>query len=99
MSEFDRLSSLINRFSLKVTPQQGVQVNLVIMGDIKTQVPTKILLAPLSFLGNVTLVDDYIMFSAGADWGGRDNPLLATLPNLIEINIPVSYTHLRAHET
>ncbi|MGY8906751.1 MAG: hypothetical protein ACKVJI_05655 [Pseudomonadales bacterium] len=71
MSEFDRLSSLINRFSLKVTPQQGVQVNLVIMGDIKTQVPTKILLAPLSFLGNVTLVDDYIMFSAGTDWGGE----------------------------
>ena len=37
MSEFDRLSSLMNRFSLKVTPQQDAQVNLIIMnGDILT---------------------------------------------------------------
>lgn len=87
MLKFDRLSSLFNRFSLKVTPQQDLQVNLVIMGDMKTRLPTKILLAPLSILGKVALVDDYIMFSARADWGGRDNPLLATLPNSIEINI------------
>lgn len=71
MSEFDRLSSLINRFTLKVTPQQDVQVNLVIMADMNTQLPTKILLAPLSFLGKVTLVDDYIMFRARTDWGAR----------------------------
>jgi len=70
MLKFDRLSSLFNRFSLKVTPQQDLQVNLVIMGDMKTRLPTKILLAPLSILGKVTLVDDYIMFSARADWGG-----------------------------
>ena len=71
MSEFDRLSSLINRFTLKVTPQQDVQVNLVIMADMNTQLPTKILLAPLSSLSKFTLVDDYIMFRARTDWGAR----------------------------
>jgi len=87
MSEFDRLSSLINRFSLKVTPQQNAQVNLIIMEDAKTGEPTKIVLAPLSFLPKLALVDECIMFSARTDWGGRDNPLFATLPDLIEINI------------
>ncbi len=87
MSEFDRLSALINRFSLKVTPQQGQQVNLMVLQDKKTGQPTQILLAPLSFLPKQTLVDEHVMFSAHTDWGGRDNPLFATLPRLVEINI------------
>ena len=87
MSEFDRLSSLINRFSLKVTPQQDAQFNLIILQHRISGEPTKILLAPLSFLPKLPPVDECIMFSARTDWGGRDNPLFATLPNLIEINI------------
>jgi AraC-like DNA-binding protein len=87
MSEFDRLSSIINRFSLKVIPLQDAQVNLIIMQDIKTGEPTRILLAPLSFLPKPYSVDESVMFSARTDWGGRDNPLFATLPTLIEIHI------------
>jgi hypothetical protein len=84
MSEFDRLSSLINRFSLKVTPLQDAQVNLIIMQDIKTGEPTRILLAPPGFLPKPYSVDESVMFSARTDWGGHDNPLFATLPTLIE---------------
>jgi hypothetical protein len=84
MSEFDRLSFLINRFSLKVTPLQDTQVNLIIMQDIETGEPTRILLAPLGFLPKPYSVDEPVMFSARKDWGGHDNPLFATLPTLIE---------------
>jgi len=87
MSKFDRLSSLINRFSLKVTPALDAQVNLIIMQDMNTGEPSQILLAPLSFLPKQTLADECIMFSARTDWGGRDNPLFATLPSLIDISI------------
>lgn len=87
MPEFDRLSALINRFSLKVTPQQDQQVNLMVLQDTKTGQPTQILLAPLSFLPKKNLVDERVMFSARTDWGGRDNPLFNTLPRLIEITI------------
>jgi AraC-like DNA-binding protein len=87
MSEFDRLSALIYRFSLKVTPQQDEQANLIVMQHRNTGEPTKILLAPLSFLPKQSSVDECIMFSARTDWGGRENPLFATLPHLIEINI------------
>jgi AraC-like DNA-binding protein len=84
MSKFDRLSSLINHFSLKVTPLQNAQVNFIIMQDIKAGEPTRILLAPLGFLPKPYSADESVMFSARKDWGGHDNPLFATLPTLIE---------------
>ena len=87
MSEFDRLSSLINRFSLRVTPQTGAPVNLIILQDMQTGQPTQLILSPLSGLPKLKLVGSCIMFSARTEWGGRDNPLFSTLPDLIEINI------------
>lgn len=52
------------------------------------------MLAPLSFLPKLKLVGEGVMFSARTEWGGRDNPLFATLPDLIKINI-----HGNAHLT
>jgi AraC-like DNA-binding protein len=87
MSEFDRLSSLISRFNLKVTPLHDAQANLVIMQNRDNGEPTRILLAPLGTLPTLKQTSECIMFSARTDWGGRDNPLFATLPNLIEMNL------------
>lgn len=87
MSEFDRLSALINHFSLKVTPQQDAQVNLIILQHINTGEPTQLLLAPLGLVPKLSLVDECVMFSAYTEWGGRGNPLFSTLPSLININI------------
>lgn len=85
MSEYDRLSSLIRRFTLKVTPQHEEQANLVIMQYRHNGEPSRIILSPLKALPALNPVDECIMFSARTDWGGRDNPLFATLPDSIEI--------------
>jgi len=87
MTKVDRLSSLINRFYLKVTPQQQAPVNLIILQGIETAEPTHILLAPLSSLPKLNLVGECVMFSARTEWGGRHNPLFAALPNPIKLNI------------
>jgi AraC-like DNA-binding protein len=87
MSEYDRLSSLINRFSLKVTPLYDSQANLVIMQNRENGEPTRILLAPLNSLPTLNQSDECIMFSARTEWGGRDNPLFTTLPDLIEMDL------------
>ena len=87
MSESDCLYSLINRFALQVTPTSGSPVNLVILQDIQTGQPSKIILAPLSHLPKLKLVGECVMFSARTVWGGRNNPLFANLPDLIEVNI------------
>jgi len=87
MSEFDRLSSLIHRFSLQVTPVPGAPVNLIILQDIQTGQPSQIILSPLSSLPKLKLEGECVMFSARTTWGGGDNPLFATLPEIIKINI------------
>lgn len=86
MSEFDRLSSLINRFTLQVTPTLAAPVNLVILQDIQTGQPSQIMLAPLSHLPKLKLVGECVMFSARTAWG-RNNPLFSSLPDLIKVNI------------
>ena len=50
MSEFDRLSSLIHRFSLQVTPVPGAPVNLIILQDIQTGQPSQIILSPFKLV-------------------------------------------------
>ncbi len=87
MSRYDRLSSLIDRFSLNVTPEHHTALNLVVLQHNETAQPTRILLSALSPLPALTLDEERIMFSACTDWGGRDNPLFGNLPELIEINI------------
>ena len=87
MSEFDRLSSLIHRFSLQVTPVSGAPVNLIILQNIQTGQPSQIILSPLSSLPKLKLEGDCVMFSARTTWGGGDNPLFTTLPEIIKINI------------
>ncbi len=87
MSEYDRLSSLISRFSLSVSPQHDTQANLVIMQNSVNGEPTRIMLAPLNSLPTLSARYECVMFSARTDWGGRANPLFATLPNLIEMNV------------
>lgn len=87
MSEYDRLSSLISRFNLKVTPLDDSWANLAILQNTANKEPTRILLAPLNSLPPLNLTQESILFSALTDWGGRDNPLFSTLPQLIEMNL------------
>ncbi len=77
MRRFDRLTTLMERFAMRVGPAHLVTASLVVMpgedGAAKT-----VIFRPHgtgfddSFAGNV--------FAARVDWGGDANPLLAALP-------------------
>lgn len=87
MIRYDRLSTLIDRFALKVIPDSEGPTNLAVLQHDNWPLPQRILLAPL---GQATLEagpGEQRVFTASIEWGGRDNPLLATLPELIDINI------------
>lgn len=87
MSQFDRLSSLINRFSLSVIPVQGDNANLLIFENKQNAIPSRILLSPQQVTVDTPEKDEKLIFSAFTEWGGRDNPLFATLPDNIELHI------------
>jgi len=88
MSEFDRLSSLIRHFSLKVMPTHTGAANLMIFEHIVTGKPCRALLSPMRPLPmNDNSRIEQPIFSALTEWGGCENPLFATLPDQIDIEI------------
>ncbi len=87
MSAYDRLSALMARFTLSVTPCAAEAANLIILQDPGSQVPTRILLTargdvPMDPAPNLT-----VLFSAEVAWGGPDNPLFSALPGLVAQDI------------
>ena len=87
MSRYDRLSTLIDRFTLKVVPDAGDQANLVILRDADNPQPCAILLSSLAALAPGHFHHRTPLFSARIEWGGADNLLLSTLPPHIEISL------------
>lgn len=86
MSRYDRLSTLIDRFALKVLPGDA-GANLVVLQSPTARTPQRILLSPIEPLEVDPTSYAQVVFSATLEWGGRDNPLLETLPRLIDIDI------------
>ncbi len=89
MSQFDRLSTLISRFTLSVTPDATESANLIVYECAETTAPSRIVLSPLGAIKRNRAVDESVMFSARTEWGGIDNPLFAALPDQIELPIGV----------
>lgn len=87
MSRFDRLSTLISRFTLSVTPEDIPKANLVILEYEETEIPSRIVLSPLGEVTKDWSLDERPMFTARTEWGGTDNPLFAALPQQIELRI------------
>ena len=61
--------------------------NLVILRDIDQKVSRRVLLAPLGRIDLDRFPDQEVVFSARTEWGGADNPLLHTLPPMIDIDL------------
>lgn len=87
MSRFDRLSSLIARFSLSVSVAEPSLANLVVYRHNCTAEPCRIVLSPHGVVSSHNHADESIMLSALTEWGGRDNPLFAALPDQVELEI------------
>lgn len=83
----DRLSALVSRFALDVTPVPRDQANLTICGPNQTAPPERVIFAPAGKLPQHCLPAAQTLFSARAEWGGTANPLVRALPTTMDIGI------------
>ncbi|MEO1159486.1 MAG: hypothetical protein AAFW74_03385, partial [Pseudomonadota bacterium] len=87
MPRYDRLSALLSRFELQVTPGDQACANLAILAGAQDNAPGRIVFSPERSIEHNISGGDAVLFSAQVTWGGSFNPLLSTLPSLIEIEI------------
>lgn len=82
MKEFDRLTTLMERFNLKVQMVPLAQAHLVVTKSDQGA-PQQVLLntGGVGFAIN----DTEILLCASIDWGGDANPLFSALPPIIDI--------------
>ena len=78
MYDCDRLEALISRFEMSVTPAEGAEGNLAILGCPKTGEPRSVVFAPRAEARCCN--GEPLLVSAHASWGGDTNPLLTALP-------------------
>ena len=78
MNDCDRLSALISRFEMTVTPAPDGDGNLAILGCPGIGEPRMVVFSPRGEANCCN--DDPVLVSAHASWGGDANPLLTALP-------------------
>lgn len=84
MERYDRLTTLIDRFTLAVAPAAPRDANLIVFAA-PDGVPERVRFCTrdLGFGPSVARV----LFCARVDWGGPHNPLLTALPETVEIDL------------
>ena len=93
MPRYDRLSALIARFALRVTPQgrpeDGAGANLLAFEDRASGLPSRVVFAPAGDLDKGLdegpALGEAPLFCARAEWGGAANPLISALPPRVEL--------------
>lgn len=88
MPHYDRLSTLIGRFALKVIVATPEQANLLIFKSNNGGQLTRVTLSPTTFVHFARdNIDEEPVFHAKVEWGGRSNPLLTALPSQISLDV------------
>lgn len=83
---FDRLSALIQRFSLQVSPCAPGAGNMRVLGRIGDGEPTRVIFSPTG-RAVTDPVGERILIEALVDWGGTANPLMAALPSTLALPV------------
>ena len=83
----DRLSALVSRFEIEVTPTEQGQANLAICQKTTSDAPDSVLFYPIGNVSKDAYPEAKTLFLARASWGGAENPLIAALPHHIEVDI------------
>lgn len=83
----DRLSALVARFALDVTPEAHGLANLVICQTPGAPYPDRVLFTPVGNLSAGDYTSTEAVFLSRALWGGSENPLMTALPDRIIVNI------------
>lgn len=90
---FDRLSALIQRFSLQVRVCAFGEGNMRVVGNVGSREPSRVVFSPSG--GEVALsVGEENLIEAVVDWGGNANPLLAALPSTLALSVEDDETKL-----
>jgi len=84
MPQIDRLTTLINHFSLSVRTAPLSEATLVVMAA-EDGTPRKVTLRATA--EGCEFPPDRVLFAAAVDWGGMSNPLVAALPTTIEFDL------------
>lgn len=87
MPRYDRLSALLARFELCVTPAEQNRSNLRILAGAHNVLPNRIVFSPRDFIADAVTSRETVLFSAEVVWGGSFNPLLSALPHCVEVEI------------
>jgi len=83
---FDRLSALIQRFTLHVTLCEPGQGNMRVLGVDGNGTPTRVVFSPTG-RAVAQPVGETVLLEAHVDWGGAANPLLAALPSTLALPV------------
>ncbi len=83
---FDRLSALIQRFTLRVTLCEPGKGNMRVLGTAAEGMPTRVVFSPTG-RAVVQPVGEKVLIEADVGWGGGDNPLLAALPSTLALPV------------
>ncbi len=86
MTRFDRLTTLMDRFSLRVLPAPPEEATLAVTAG-PDGAPVRALFRARTPGFERSRV---LLFSAAVDWGGAANPLLAALPEEIAMEVGAS---------
>ncbi|WNK01200.1 AraC family transcriptional regulator [Thalassospiraceae bacterium LMO-JJ14] len=83
---FDRLSALIQRFTLHVELCAPGEGNMRVLGSESDGTPTRVVFSPTG-RAVAQPVGEKVLLEAVVDWGGADNPLLAALPSTLALPV------------
>ena len=84
MERYDRLTTLINRFTLAVAPAVLEDANLVVFA-VPDGMPNRVRFRTRG--AGFESADGEGLFLARVDWSGPHNPLLTALPETVEIDL------------
>ena len=87
MSSLDRLSALMERFELKVSPTSFEQANFVIVHCKDNEWPKWLYLTPKGHKLDPVCDATDVSFSAHVSWGGDSNPFFSALNELVKLEI------------
>lgn len=83
MAKFDRLSALVERFALRVTPIELSDANLMISDDPDSADPCQVVFCPTGPVNSSAQLESCSSFGFRVSWGGAANPLLSALPETV----------------
>lgn len=87
MPDCDRLSALLSRFQIGVTPISAPAANLVIFAPSDDRAARRLVFSPHSPVSEVPRPGERRVLGALVSWGGAANPLFAALPARIEVDL------------